>query len=93
MVPFKSINFICYDLYLAYLLRIPGKEGITNRDRLIGGGISGAVATVLCIPLDTVRIYYYPPQKKEDSTYLLLYHLFSGMEGGFHLFTRYLFSI
>ncbi|KAG1335398.1 hypothetical protein COCNU_03G015170 [Cocos nucifera] len=64
MVPFKSINFICYDLYLAYLLRIPGKEGITNRDRLIGGGISGAVATVLCIPLDTIRTRLVAPGGK-----------------------------
>lgn len=44
-------------MYVAYLSSIPGKEGITNHDRLIGGGISGAVATVFCIPLDTVRIY------------------------------------
>lgn len=56
MVPFKSINFICYDMYLAYLLSIHGKEGVTNHERLICGGVSGVVATVLCIPLDTVRI-------------------------------------
>ncbi|XP_073110834.1 probable mitochondrial adenine nucleotide transporter BTL3 isoform X3 [Elaeis guineensis] len=64
MVPFKSINFICYDLYLANLLSVPGKEGITNRDRLIGGGISGIVATVLCIPLDTIRTRLVAPGGK-----------------------------
>ncbi|KAJ0977475.1 hypothetical protein J5N97_012949 [Dioscorea zingiberensis] len=54
MVPFKSINFICYDMYLDHLLSVPEKE-ITNHDRLIGGGISGVIATVLCLPLDTIR--------------------------------------
>ncbi|RWW09183.1 hypothetical protein GW17_00027339 [Ensete ventricosum] len=54
MVPFKSINFICYDTYLDWLLNSQGKKEITNHDRLVGGGISGVLATVLCIPLDTV---------------------------------------
>lgn len=53
MVPFKSINFICYDMYLDRIQSLSGKKEITNQDRLIGGGISGVLATVLCIPLDT----------------------------------------
>ncbi|XP_058068681.1 probable mitochondrial adenine nucleotide transporter BTL3 isoform X2 [Magnolia sinica] len=55
MVPFKSINFICYDMYCDRLLRIRQNKEITNRDRLIGGGISGITATILCLPLDTIR--------------------------------------
>lgn len=54
MVPFKSINFICYDMYLDCLLRMPEKKEITNHDRLVSGGISGVTATILCLPLDTV---------------------------------------
>lgn len=53
-VPFKSINFICYDMYCDRLLRVQGAKEITNHDRLIGGGISGITATILCLPLDTV---------------------------------------
>ncbi|XP_039119533.1 probable mitochondrial adenine nucleotide transporter BTL3 [Dioscorea cayenensis subsp. rotundata] len=55
MVPFKSINFICYDMYLDCLLSMPEKKEITNHDRLIGGGISGVTATIFCLPLDTIR--------------------------------------
>ncbi|RWW75739.1 hypothetical protein BHE74_00016200 [Ensete ventricosum] len=58
MVPFKSINFICYDTYLDWLLNSQGKKEITNHDRLVGGGISGVLATVLCIPLDTVSFFF-----------------------------------
>ncbi|CAL9102059.1 unnamed protein product [Musa textilis] len=61
MVPFKSINFICYDMYLDWLLNSPGKKEITNHDRLVGGGISGVLATVLCIPLDTIRTRLVAP--------------------------------
>nr|XP_009381180.1 PREDICTED: probable mitochondrial adenine nucleotide transporter BTL3 [Musa acuminata subsp. malaccensis] len=61
MVPFKSINFICYDMYLDWLLNSPGKKEITNHDRLVGGGISGLLATVICIPLDTIRTRLLAP--------------------------------
>ncbi|XP_072981223.1 probable mitochondrial adenine nucleotide transporter BTL3 [Typha angustifolia] len=60
MIPFKSINFICYDMYLDRLHSIPGKE-VTNHDRLIGGGLSGILATVLCLPLDTIRTRLVAP--------------------------------
>lgn len=54
MIPFKCINFVCYDMYCDCLLHVPGKAEITNHDRLVGGGISGVAATVICLPLDTV---------------------------------------
>ena len=54
MVPFKSINFILYDMYIDHLLSSSENREITNHDRLVGGGISGVVATVVCLPLDTV---------------------------------------
>ncbi|KAJ6842328.1 putative mitochondrial adenine nucleotide transporter BTL3 [Iris pallida] len=61
MVPFKSINFICYDMYLDSLLGVPEKKEITNKDRLVGGGLSGVVATVICLPLDTIRTRLIAP--------------------------------
>lgn len=54
MVPFKSINFICYDMYCDHLLRSQGKSQLSSQERLIGGGVAGVAATILCIPLDTV---------------------------------------
>ncbi|XP_031477158.1 probable mitochondrial adenine nucleotide transporter BTL3 [Nymphaea colorata] len=61
MVPFKSINFICYDLYCDRLRQVNGKQELTSHDRLIGGGISGVLATVLCLPLDTIRTRLLAP--------------------------------
>ncbi|KAL4194629.1 hypothetical protein AMTRI_Chr05g60420 [Amborella trichopoda] len=59
MVPFKSINFICYDIYCDALRQ--KKDELTNHDRLIGGGISGITATVVCLPLDTIRTRLLAP--------------------------------
>ncbi|KAK1297921.1 hypothetical protein QJS10_CPB14g01412 [Acorus calamus] len=54
MVPFKSINFICYDMYCNHVARARGGAlEVTGHDRLIGGGLSGVLATALCLPLDT----------------------------------------
>ncbi|XP_077210608.1 putative mitochondrial adenine nucleotide transporter BTL3 isoform X2 [Tasmannia lanceolata] len=61
MIPFKSINFICYDMYCDWLQRACGKKEITSHDRLIGGGISGITATALCLPLDTIRTRLIAP--------------------------------
>ncbi|KAG9455615.1 hypothetical protein H6P81_000123 [Aristolochia fimbriata] len=61
MVPFKSINFLCYDLYCDRLLLSRGTKEITGHDRLIGGGISGIAATVVCLPLDTIRTRLVAP--------------------------------
>lgn len=54
MVPFKSLNFVLYDMYLDYLIGASEKKEVTNHDRLVGGGISGIMATAICLPLDTV---------------------------------------
>ncbi|XP_068649443.1 probable mitochondrial adenine nucleotide transporter BTL3 [Aristolochia californica] len=61
MVPFKSINFVCYDMYCDRLVHSRGSKEITSHDRLIGGGISGIVATVVCLPLDTIRTRLVAP--------------------------------
>eukprot|EP01018_Ginkgo_biloba_P033784 Gb_00135 [translate_table: standard] len=61
MVPFKSINFLTYDMYCNWLLEMPGKKEITNYDRLVAGSVSGIAATMLCLPMDTIRTRLVAP--------------------------------
>ncbi|KAM7514571.1 hypothetical protein LguiA_004154 [Lonicera macranthoides] len=53
--PFKAINFCAYDTYRKQLLRFSGNEETTNFERFVAGAAAGITATVLCLPLDTVR--------------------------------------
>ncbi|KAI4375095.1 hypothetical protein MLD38_013005 [Melastoma candidum] len=53
--PFKSINFCAYDTYRKQLLRLSGNDETTNSERFIAGAAAGMTATVLCLPLDTIR--------------------------------------
>ncbi|XP_010521189.2 PREDICTED: probable mitochondrial adenine nucleotide transporter BTL2 [Tarenaya hassleriana] len=53
--PFKAINFCAYDSYRKQLLRVTGNKEATNFERFIAGAAAGITATVLCLPLDTVR--------------------------------------
>lgn len=61
MVPFKTINFVAYDMYCDWLLKVPGKGQITNYDRLAAGAVSGVTATMLCLPMDTIRTRLVAP--------------------------------
>lgn len=53
--PFKAVNFCAYDTYRKQLLRFSGNEDTTNFERFIAGAAAGITATVLCLPLDTIR--------------------------------------
>ncbi|VVA95711.1 unnamed protein product [Arabis nemorensis] len=53
--PFKAVNFCAYDTYRKQLLRIAGNEEATNFERFVAGAAAGITATVLCLPLDTIR--------------------------------------
>ncbi|XP_030455212.1 probable mitochondrial adenine nucleotide transporter BTL3 [Syzygium oleosum] len=53
--PFKAINFYAYDTYRKQLLRFSGNDETTNFERFIAGAAAGITATVLCLPLDTIR--------------------------------------
>ncbi|KFK42206.1 hypothetical protein AALP_AA2G225200 [Arabis alpina] len=53
--PFKAVNFCAYDTYRKQLLRIAGNEEATNFERFVAGAAAGITATVLCLPLDTLR--------------------------------------
>ncbi|KAL2531410.1 putative mitochondrial adenine nucleotide transporter BTL3 [Abeliophyllum distichum] len=59
--PFKSINFYAYDTYRNQLLKWSGNEETTNFERLLAGAAAGITATVLCIPMDTIRTVMIAP--------------------------------
>ncbi|KAF2607604.1 hypothetical protein F2Q68_00045390 [Brassica cretica] len=53
--PFKAVNFCAYDMYRKQLLRLAGNDEATNFERFVAGAAAGITATVLCLPLDTIR--------------------------------------
>ncbi|KAJ0097541.1 hypothetical protein Patl1_27220 [Pistacia atlantica] len=59
--PFKAINFYAYDTYRSYLLKLTGNEETTNFERFVAGAASGITATLLCLPLDTIRTVMVAP--------------------------------
>uniref|UniRef100_A0A5B7BFN7 Mitochondrial adenine nucleotide transporter BTL3 n=1 Tax=Davidia involucrata TaxID=16924 RepID=A0A5B7BFN7_DAVIN len=59
--PFKAINFYAYDTYRGQLLRISGNEETTNFERFLAGAAAGITATMLCIPMDTIRTKMVAP--------------------------------
>lgn len=59
--PFKAINFYAYDTYRKQLLKFSGNEETTNFERFIAGAAAGITATILCIPMDTIRTKLVAP--------------------------------
>lgn len=59
--PFKAINFCAYDTYRKQLLKFSGNEETTNFERFIAGAAAGITATILCLPLDTIRTKLVAP--------------------------------
>ncbi|MCE2055691.1 hypothetical protein HAX54_043194 [Datura stramonium] len=59
--PFKAINFYSYEKYRDHLLKITGNEEATNLERFVAGAAAGITATVLCIPMDTIRTVMVAP--------------------------------
>ncbi|KAL0863107.1 hypothetical protein Bca101_042225 [Brassica carinata] len=59
--PFKSINFYAYDTYRGQLLKLSGNEETTNFERFVAGAAAGVTATLLCLPLDTIRTVMVAP--------------------------------
>lgn len=53
--PFKAINFCAYDTYRKQLNKLHLMEGSANFERFIAGAAAGITASVLCLPLDTIR--------------------------------------
>ncbi|PON61549.1 Mitochondrial carrier protein [Parasponia andersonii] len=59
--PFKAVNFYAYDTYRKQLLKFSGNEETTNFERFIAGAAAGMTATILCLPLDTIRTKIVAP--------------------------------
>ncbi|CAL9052650.1 unnamed protein product [Musa banksii] len=59
--PFKAVNFYAYDTYRKQLLKISGNEETTNFERFLAGAAAGITATMLCIPMDTIRTKMIAP--------------------------------
>ncbi|KAJ1298423.1 hypothetical protein BS78_01G452200 [Paspalum vaginatum] len=59
--PFKAVNFYAYDTYRKELLKWSGNEETTNFERFIAGAFAGVTATIMCIPMDTIRTRMVAP--------------------------------
>ncbi|KAJ6825318.1 putative mitochondrial adenine nucleotide transporter BTL3 [Iris pallida] len=59
--PFKAVNFYAYDTYRKQLLKVSGNAETTNFERLVAGAAAGITATILCIPMDTIRTKMVAP--------------------------------
>ncbi|XP_071693942.1 probable mitochondrial adenine nucleotide transporter BTL3 [Rutidosis leptorrhynchoides] len=59
--PFKAINFYAYDKYRSELLKITGNKETSHYERFIAGAAAGITATILCIPMDTIRTKMVAP--------------------------------
>ncbi|KAK7311629.1 hypothetical protein RJT34_09886 [Clitoria ternatea] len=59
--PFKAVNFCAYDTYRKQLLRFSENEETTNFERFIAGAAAGITATIICLPLDTIRTKLVAP--------------------------------
>nr|CAB3496828.1 unnamed protein product [Digitaria exilis] len=59
--PFKAVNFYAYDTYRKQLLKWSGNEETTNFERFIAGAFAGVTATLMCLPMDTIRTKMVAP--------------------------------
>ncbi|CAO2830773.1 unnamed protein product [Amaranthus hypochondriacus] len=59
--PFKAINFYAYDTYRNYLSKLSGNEEASNFERFVAGAAAGITATLLCLPMDTIRTIMVAP--------------------------------
>ncbi|KAK9134273.1 hypothetical protein Syun_013603 [Stephania yunnanensis] len=59
--PFKAVNFYAYDTYRKRLLAISGNKETTNFERFLAGAAAGITASILCLPMDTIRTKIVAP--------------------------------
>ncbi|CAL5368590.1 unnamed protein product [Camellia sinensis] len=84
--PFKAINFYAYDTYRNQLLRMSGNEETTNFERFLAGAAAGITATVLCIPMDTIRTKMVAPGGEALGGVIGAFHYMIQNEGFFSLY-------
>ncbi|KAA8528275.1 hypothetical protein F0562_035630 [Nyssa sinensis] len=91
--PFKAVNFCAYDTYRKQLLKISGNEETTNFERFLAGAAGGVTATVLCLPLDTIRTKIVAPGGEALGGVIGVFHHIIQTEGFFSLYKGLLPSI
>ncbi|XP_042464572.1 probable mitochondrial adenine nucleotide transporter BTL3 [Zingiber officinale] len=84
--PFKAINFYAYDTYRKQLLKLSGNEETTNFERFIAGAAAGITATILCIPMDTIRTKMVAPGGEALGSVIGVFHHMIQTEGFFSLY-------
>ncbi|CAM9001506.1 unnamed protein product [Rhodiola kirilowii] len=84
--PFKAINFCAYDTYRKQLLKFSGNEETSHFERFIAGAAAGITATVLCLPLDTVRTKLVAPGGEALGGVIGAFHHLIQTEGVFALY-------
>lgn len=91
--PFKAINFCAYDTYRKQLSKIHLFEGTENVERFIAGAAAGITATVLCLPLDTIRTRIVAHGGEKLGGVAGAFHYMIKTEGFFSLYKGLLPSI
>ncbi|BBG95749.1 Mitochondrial substrate carrier family protein, partial [Prunus dulcis] len=84
--PFKAINFYAYDTYRKQLLRFSGNKETTNFERFVAGAAAGITATILCLPLDTIRTKLVAPGGEVLGGVIGAFHHMIQTEGFFSLY-------
>ncbi|MCL7029641.1 hypothetical protein MKW94_029366 [Papaver nudicaule] len=91
--PFKAINFYAYDTYRKQLVEWTGNEETTNFERFIAGAASGITATILCLPMDTIRTKMVAPGGEALGGVIGVFQHMVQTEGFFSLYKGLLPSI
>ncbi|XP_020580999.1 probable mitochondrial adenine nucleotide transporter BTL3 [Phalaenopsis equestris] len=84
--PFKAINFCAYDTYRKQLLNLSGNYETTNFERFIAGAAAGITATIMCIPMDTIRTKMVAPGGEALGGVIGTFQHMVRMEGFFSLY-------
>lgn len=91
--PFKAINFYAYDTYRKQLLKLSGNDETTNFERFVAGAAAGITATILCIPMDTIRTKMVAPGGEALGGVIGVFRHMVQTEGFFSLYKGLLPSI
>ncbi|KAH7520593.1 hypothetical protein FEM48_Zijuj08G0161500 [Ziziphus jujuba var. spinosa] len=91
--PFKSINFYAYDTYKNQLMKMSGDEESTNFQRFVAGAAAGITATLLCLPMDTIRTKMVAPGGEALGGVIGVFRHMIQTEGFFSLYKGLLPSI
>ncbi|XP_004288199.1 PREDICTED: probable mitochondrial adenine nucleotide transporter BTL3 [Fragaria vesca subsp. vesca] len=91
--PFKAINFYAYDTYRNHLVKLSGNEESTNFERFLAGAAAGITATLLCLPMDTIRTKMVAPGGEALGGVIGVFRHMVQTEGFFSLYKGLLPSI